>query len=402
MKKFSEIIFYQSSKKIYEKIFTNKKYLQIINMSIRKLSNSLVRKSAKKSPKKTNMVIRKSTKINKRSLTSKKKNIRVSAKKKSKRTKSIKKNRKSPKKTHDDGVGKRKTRDEIYEKMTEEKKRKIAALHEFNFFLLPYLPLKDQMNFIDSLDKQTLDKLYHTHFPKWDLSRNIRMKISLTKCRKSDADATCLKNFHEYPQNFVALHFLFSTLSLENLENMDTFMKTFFLCDQTDQITPDPENVVKIIYTETTEAELLACDPEKKRRYVLDEDFEFTDTSSMFLNNYNVCISDRNKSCYHESIKIVRDIEVYGLKKKIGDNFMQYVQSIVNVKYHLHHVKSIGNHWMRECNALVNPNFSGLSALMTVGGHWMLECESLENPNFSGLSALMTVGDNWMWECESL
>ena len=52
MKKFSEIIFYQSSKKIYEKIFTNKKYLQIINMSIRKLSNSLVRKSAKKSPKK--------------------------------------------------------------------------------------------------------------------------------------------------------------------------------------------------------------------------------------------------------------------------------------------------------------------------------------------------------------
>ena len=90
-------------------------------MSIRKLSNSLVRKSAKKSPKKTNMVIRKSTKINKRSLTSKKKNIRVSAKKKSKRTKSIKKNRKSPKKTHDDGVGKRKTHDEIYEKMTEEK-----------------------------------------------------------------------------------------------------------------------------------------------------------------------------------------------------------------------------------------------------------------------------------------
>ena len=57
-------------------------YFEIINMSIRKLSNSLVRKSAKKSPKKTNMVIRKSTKINKRSLTSKKKNIRVSAKKK--------------------------------------------------------------------------------------------------------------------------------------------------------------------------------------------------------------------------------------------------------------------------------------------------------------------------------
>ena len=74
-----------------------------------------------------------------------------------------------------------------------------------------------------------------------------------------------------------------------------------------------------------------------------------------------------------------------------------------SVKFLLPWVTHIGNDWLRQCDALENPIFTGMSSLVKVGSNWMFFfCEKLKNPSFIGLSGLLEVGSHWMCRCRAL
>ena len=90
-----------------------------------------------------------------------------------------------------------------------------------------------------------------------------------------------------------------------------------------------------------------------------------------------------------------------GVEDKDDDIFSNFV-NLRSVKFLLPWVTQVGNHWMFNCAALVNPSFTGLSSLVDVGKHWMLYCNALVAPAFDGLSRLKDVGDEWMTYCNAL
>ena len=73
-----------------------------------------------------------------------------------------------------------------------------------------------------------------------------------------------------------------------------------------------------------------------------------------------------------------------------------------SVKFLLPWVTHIGNDWLRQCDALENPIFTGMSSLVEVGHYWLLDCDALLNPSFIGLSSLEKIGDAWMSRCRAL
>jgi hypothetical protein len=87
---------------------------------------------------------------------------------------------------------------------------------------------------------------------------------------------------------------------------------------------------------------------------------------------------------------------------EIGDDFLHACGALQSVLFVMPGVKWIGNNWMQDCDALVNPQFQGLDSLQTVGGNWLRMCRHLVNPQFQGLDSLQTVGDNWLRMCRHL
>ena len=90
-----------------------------------------------------------------------------------------------------------------------------------------------------------------------------------------------------------------------------------------------------------------------------------------------------------------------GVEDKDDDIFSNFV-NLRSVKFLLPWVTHIGNCWLRQCGALENPIFTGLSSLVEVGYHWMGRCDALKNSSFIGLSSLKYVGSYWMSDCYAL